>query len=156
MTTTVELTTTLDCTPDVVWACVQKPALFLHVAAPLVVFRPVGAPEFPKEWDEAEYRGTVRLLGAIPIGWQVIRIRFLPQEGGMRVLVDEGHGPMLRQWSHRIEVAPEGYGTRYTDTLEFSSGALTPLTAPLIRFFFEHRQRRLRALDSEGFAALNE
>lgn len=148
------LTSHLQSPPDTVWEQVLRPALFLHVAAPLVVFHPVGMAQFPEQWAEAEYRGTMRLFGLLPIGWQAIKIRLLPEDGFTHALTDEGYGPMLKQWSHRIEVAPEGEGTRYTDTLEFDTGALTPLAAPLIRFFFGHRQRRLRALDARGFAEL--
>lgn len=141
---------------DQVWEQVRKPALFLHVAGPLVAFTPVGMSAFPEEWTEREYRGTMKLFGLLPIGWQAIKVRFLPEQNRVRALIDEGYGPMLRKWSHRIEVAPEGAGTRYSDILQFDAGALTPLVAPVIRFFFAHRQRRLRALDARGFADLSE
>ena len=137
-----------------VWKQVQKPALFLHVAAPLVLFEPSGFAGFPSEWTEGEYRGSMRLFGLVPIGWQAIKIRFLPPEGTTRALIDEGYGPMLAKWSHRIEVSPFANGTRYRDIVQFDAGALTPFAAPLIRFFFRHRHRRMRALDASGFAAL--
>ena len=148
------LTSHLKNPPDLVWEQVQKPALFLHVAGPLVAFEPQGMDSFPAQWAELEYRGSMRLFGVLPIGWQAIKIRLLAPEGSTRTLVDEGYGPMLKQWSHRIEVAPEGDGTRYSDILTFDAGALTPLAAPLIRLFFAHRQRRLRKLDASGFEEL--
>ncbi|MEM8725243.1 MAG: hypothetical protein AAGE86_06960 [Pseudomonadota bacterium] len=64
MSATFELSTNLASAPDTVWAQVKRPALFLHVAAPLVRFSPIGDRSFPEEWSEREYRGSMRLLGS--------------------------------------------------------------------------------------------
>lgn len=149
-----ELSSELKSTPDEVWAWVERPALFLHVAAPLLTFSPVGMDRFPDSWDEAEYRGTMRLFGLLPIGWQAIVIEFPPSVGETRVLLDRGFSPVLRKWEHRIEVSPSPNGTQYVDRVSLDAGWLTPLAAPMIKLFFRHRQRRLRTLDESGFAPL--
>ena len=133
---------------------IMRPALFLHVAAPLVAFAPVGRGAFPDVWKAGEYRGSMKLFGLLPIGWQAIVIEFPSDTDGTLVLRDRGYGPMLREWDHRIEVDPDGAGTLYTDKLTLDSGALTPVAAFMVRQFFKHRQRRLRALDHEGFRTL--
>jgi len=140
--------------PDEVWAAVECPALFLHVAGPLVEFRRADAERFPDRWVEGEYRGSMRLFGLMLIGWQTIVISFPPAKGETRVLHDNGYGPMLRKWSHRIEVSPEGEGTRYVDRLEFDAGIATPITAFFVKQFFKHRQRRLKALARNSFTQL--
>ena len=145
----------LVCNPELVWEHVLRPALFLHVAAPLVRFRPVGIDRFPEVWSEGEYRGSMRLFGLAPIGWQAIVIEMPSRNGDVRMLRDRGYSPVLKEWDHRIEVMPRDGGTRYVDRVSFDAGVLTPTAAPMIRLFFRHRQRRLRALASAGFAALN-
>ena len=149
-----ELSSELRSAPDLVWKWVERPALFLHVAAPLVAIAPLGIGRFPDTWGQTEYRGTMRLFGVLPIGWQAIVIDFPEQEGTTRVLRDRGYGPLLRKWEHRIEVSPTNGGTLYADRIKFDAGALTPLAAPVVKLFFLHRQRRLRALDRNSFAAL--
>jgi len=149
-----DLTTHLDGQPDEVWAQVKRPALFLHVAAPLVRFYPIGEDRFPAEWKEQEYRGAMRLFGLLPIGWQAIVIEYPTNGSGTKFLRDRGHSPILRQWDHRIEVTSANGGTRYTDRVALDAGILTPVATFFVRLFFKHRQRRLKALASSGFAEI--
>ncbi len=154
MAKTFEFVSHLDAPPDTVWAAVERPALFLHVAAPMVHFAPIGMARFPERWSEAEYRGAMKLFGLVPLGWQAIVIRFPSSDGAVRALEDNGYSPLLPTWSHRIEVSPEGTGTRYVDRIRFDAGWMTPFTALGVRLFFKHRQRRLRKLAASGFAGL--
>nr|WP_298898495.1 hypothetical protein [uncultured Altererythrobacter sp.] len=149
-----ELSSYLPNTTDEVWAAVERPALFLHVAAPLVKFTPMGRDAFPERWEEGEYRGAMKLFGLIPIGWQAIVISFPSDGAKTRTLKDGGYSPLLAQWTHTIEVAREGDGTRYTDRISYDAGWLSPFAYPLIRLFFAHRQHRLRRLAKAGFASL--
>lgn len=149
-----ELSSKLKSAPDKVWQWVERPALFLHVAAPLVRFTPIGADAFPDRWSEAEYRGSMKLFGIIPLGWQAIAISFPETARNQRALEDNGYSPLLPVWKHRIEVTPEGVGTRYIDRVSFDCRPITSFVAPFIRLFFAHRQRRLRALDAKGFEPL--
>ncbi len=97
----------------------------------------------------------MRLFGILPIGWQAIMIELPEAEGKTRTLFDKGYSPLLPKWRHQISVRPDNGGTLYTDSVSFDAGALTALASPLIRFFFRHRQRRLRALAASGFDAIN-
>ncbi len=133
---------------------IRRPALFLHVAAPLVHFSPIGVDRFPDRWEEGEYRGAMRLFGLLPIGWQAIVIEFPTSADTDLVLRDRGYGPLLREWDHRIAVSPHGSGTRYVDRLTLDAGWLTPIAAFGVKQFFRHRQRRLVALDQAAFAPL--
>lgn len=150
-----ELTLRLDCTIDQIWDAIERPALFIHVAGPLVRAAPLDPLELPEKWEEREYRVAMRLFGVIPIGWQAIIISYPEVTADRRVLHDQGYGPMLKGWSHRIEVVRDCDGVLYSDKLAFDSGLLTPLAAPLIRLFFRHRQRRLRALVESGIERLS-
>ncbi|MEM7779680.1 MAG: hypothetical protein AAF697_04710 [Pseudomonadota bacterium] len=141
----------LESCVDKVRTAIMRPALFLYEAAPLVKFTPIGLERFPDIWEEREYRGSMSLFGVIPLGWQAIVISFAAEGEEPLVLRDQGYGPMLREWDHRIEVSPAGAGTLYTDRLRLDAGALTPIVAFGVAQFFKHRQRRLRKVDAKGF-----
>ncbi len=142
-----------DCKTVREW--IMRPALFLHVAAPLVHFSATGANGFPDKWTEGEYRGSMKVFGVLPIGWQAIIIEFPKSDAGPLVLRDRGYGPMLRVWDHRIEAIPSDLGgTLYTDRLKLDAGLLTPIATFAVKQFFKHRQRRLRAADRTGFAQI--
>lgn len=156
MATTVELSTTLACNPDEAWQRVRTSALLLHVAAPLIRFRPFGGRPFPPFWAPGEYRAWMWLFGIVPLGWQAVVISEPPAEGETRYVRDNGFGPLIRQWDHWIAIRPgavEGT-THYTDRVTIEAGLLTPLIAAFARVFYAHRQRRWRALARGGFAAL--
>lgn len=156
MSKTFTLSCDLRTAPEVLRAAIMKPALFLHVAAPLVAFAPIGLARFPDIWAEGEYRGSMRLFGLLPIGWQAIVIEFPDTADERLVLRDRGYGPLLKVWDHRIEVTQSGTGSLYTDRLTLDAGWLTPMMAFFVKQFFKHRQRRLRALDRKGFEALGD
>jgi hypothetical protein len=155
MARTVELSTTLDCTPDEAWRRVRTSALLMHVAAPLIRFAPVGDKAFPETWTPGEYRASMWLLGVLPIGWQAVVISEPAPEGQTRFIRDNGYGPLIKRWDHWIAIRPgEGGTAHYTDTVHIEAGALTPLIAGFARLFYAHRQRRWRALARSGFAGL--
>jgi hypothetical protein len=154
MPVTVELATHLDCTPDEAWEQVQNSALVQHVAAPLIRFTPRGEP-FPAHWQPREYRAWMWLYGVIPLGWQAVVISYPAAEGTTRYLRDNGYSPSIRRWDHRIAISPQAEGgTLYVDRVEIEAGLLTPLIAAFARVFYDHRQRRWRALARDRFAAL--
>jgi len=155
MPATVELSTTLACTPDEAWTRVRTSVLLLHVAAPLIRFTPKGDARFPEVWQPGEYRAWMWLFGLIPIGWQAVVISEPEPQGDARFIRDNGFSPLIRRWDHWITIAPgEGGTTRYTDRVDVEAGPLTPLIAAFARVFYAHRQSRWRALANSGFAAL--
>lgn len=155
MPTTVEISTTLACTPDEAFARVQTTALMCHIAAPLLRFVPQRQTLFPAVWAPGEYRVWLWLFSVLPLGWQAIVISAPPAKGDTRFLRDDGYGPLIRRWNHLIMIAPNGEGTtHYTDRVIIEAGLLTPLVAGFARAFFAHRQRRWRALARTGFAGL--
>lgn len=155
MAVTVELSTTLDCTPEEAWNRVRTSALLMHVAAPLIRFVPAGGKPFPAIWTPGEYRAWMWLFGVLPIGWQAVVISEPAAEGATRFIRDNGYGPLIRRWDHWITITPgEGGTTHYTDRVHIEAGLLTPLIVAFARLFYAHRQRRWRALAQSGFAAL--
>lgn len=154
MAKTVELSTTLACTPDEAWNRVRTAALLLHVAAPLIRFTPKGTP-LPQGWAPGEYRVWMWLFGLIPLGWQAVVISEPAPEGEVRFIRDNGYSPLIQRWDHWIAIRPGEDGTtHYTDTVHIEAGLLTPLIVAFARVFYAHRQRRWRALARTGFASL--
>jgi hypothetical protein len=134
---------------------VQTSALLHHIAAPLIRFTPKGGTPFPAIWEPGEYRAWMWLFGVIPVGWQAVVISEPAPDGTTRFIRDNGYGPLIRRWDHRIAITPgEGGTTRYIDRVDIDAGVLTPLIAGFARLFYAHRQRRWRALARSGFAAL--
>lgn len=145
-------TVLLPASPHEVWAAVQNPSLMVHVARPLAVMRFGGGAPWPQQWEPGEHKVDVRLFGFLPMGWQVIDIHLLPEEGGVRRAEGRGYSPLIRRWHHVIEVAPgEHGGARYTDHLDIGAGFLTPFVSLFARTLFAHRQRRLLRLAEAGF-----
>lgn len=145
----IALSTHLPASPDEVWEFAMQSATLHHVAAPLLRFEAEGPP-LPRRWREGAWRVQLRGPLGLPLGWQEIRVSFPDAPPPLRRIRDEGCGALTRRWDHLIEIAPDGDGTRYTDTVEIEAGALTPLVALAARGLYAHRQRRWRRMLSSG------
>lgn len=146
-----EVSTHLDTPPQTVWDHVMRPALMCHVSFPLVVFVSREQGGFPDRWPEGPHRVWMWQFGFLPLGPQMIGIEIGPHDGETRHLRDNGTGLLARVWDHRIEVAPEAGGTRYTDRLRIDARWLTPLVWAFAMLFYRWRQSRWRALVRNGF-----
>ncbi|MFQ6548292.1 SRPBCC family protein [Aestuariibius sp. 2305UL40-4] len=148
----VEVSTHLAATPDRVWDEVRRPALLLHIAAPLVRFEPVDPPTLPEQYAEGDYRMAMRLYGVVPLGEQVISISYPEPQNGTRFIRDNGYSDTIHRWDHLISIAPEGTGTRYADRIEIDAGWRTPALVAFAHLFYRHRQKRWRQLIARDFA----
>lgn len=83
---------------------------------------------------------TVRLLRLLPV--DRMRVTLVELERGRR-FVEQSPMRSMRMWRHERSVEPEGTGCRVTDTLTFEPRV--PFPAAVLRMFFAHRHRRLRA-----------
>ncbi len=139
--------------PERVWEQVQRPAVLLYAARPLLSFvsRDGG---WPDKWEQREYRAGLRAFGVLPVGEQVIGIEFQPDQPPGYRLRDNGRGGMISKWDHMMVIEPEGDGTRYTDRVEIEAGVLTPIACAFAKFFYRHRQKRWQQLIAQDFAQL--
>ena len=141
--------------PETVWAEVQTARLLQHIAWPLVHFIPVDDAAFESFQPGGRYQVELRLFGMIPFGTQWI-VSSLHEPKGThwpKRLRDDGYSALISKWDHWITVAPDkDGGTRYSDKVEVSAGALTPFIWAFAQIFYWHRQRRWRGL-ANSFAA---
>ena len=155
----VHLSTALSAPPEWVAAQLQSTAVFRHIAAPLIQFRPARGKEWPAHWAPGELVLHMQLLGVLPMGPQTVRISIEPpaQAGGWPMLRDNGEGVLMLRWDHRItlQTLPDGR-TLYTDDIEVVARHLpwlmTPLSALFAQVFYRHRQRRWRQLAAQHAA----
>lgn len=135
--------------PETVWAEVQMAGLLKHIAWPLVRFIPVDDAAFVRFQPGGRYEVKLRLFGMIPFGTQWIATSLHEAEDSEwpKRLRDNGHSALIPKWDHWITVTPEpNGGTRYSDEVEVSAGAMTPLIWAFAHIFYWHRQRRWRGL----------
>lgn len=153
----IALSTILDAPVDQAWAAARTPALFRHVSAPMIGFRPKDPATLPAIWHEGRFLVTMLLGGVLPIGdqWIVIEFAEADESAGRYVLRDNGHSASIRRWDHRLtlQARPDGR-TDYSDVLDLEAGWTTPVVWLFAQAFYRHRQKRLRALAARGFAGL--
>ena len=135
--------------PETVWSEVQTAGLLQHIAWPLVRFIPVDDAAFESFQPGGRYQVKLRLFGMIPFGTQWIVTSLHEAKGTQwpKRLRDDGYSALISKWDHWITVAPDkDGGTRYSDEVEVSAGALTPFIWAFAQIFYWHRQRRWRDL----------
>ena len=141
--------------PETVWAEVQTAGLLQHIAWPLVRFIPVDDAAFESFQPGGRYQVKHRLCGMIPFGTQWIVSSLHEADGTQwpKRLRDDGYSALISKWDHWITVAPDkDGGTRYSDEVDVSAGAVTPFIWAFAQIFYRHRQRRWRGL-AKSFAA---
>ena len=141
----------LDCDPDTAWRVIRSPAGLTQVSAPLMEFTSLENGGFPELWPAGEHPVSVKGLGLVPLGRQVIAIGYPPSDRA-RMVRDTGHGvsgifPVVSAWEHTMAVsAAPGGRTLYRDRLRFEAGAVTALLWPMYWAFWQWRGIRMRML----------
>lgn len=145
----------LDCPADAAWRAVHSPAVFREVSGPLTTAESLEPEGFPEHWSNTEHRVRLRLLGLLPMGTQLIRLRDEALPDGTRVVHDEG-GPLtgamriVTRWHHQMAISPApsqpDARTRFRDTLELGTGVLTPFAWLGFWVFWQMRARKLKQL----------
>ncbi len=140
----ITVVTELDAPADVIWATVQRPEAFVHVAGAMLRYPAAERHAGPWRVDD-ETEGWAFLLRLIPFSRHTIRVVHIDHDA-MTFLTEEGGG-LVRMWKHHIavETLPDGR-SRYADRIDIDAGILTPAVAAFARLFYRYRQRRWRAL----------
>lgn len=141
----------LACTADAAWEAAHRPAVAAQLYAPLFRMQPLdGAP--PERFTSGDrVRVSLRVLGAIPVGSQLIAVDDVLDVSDARVMRDSGRplsGPLalLRTWNHEMMVStlPTGQ-TVWKDELRVTGVFAVPM-APVLWLMWQWRIAKLRRL----------
>jgi hypothetical protein len=150
----VTISSTLDAAPAVVRQLVQRSDTLIYISHPLIRFVPIQPSALPDVWSPGDYLVSIRSLGVLPLGTQVIRIEHPPTaDPDTFLLRDNGSGQLVRVWDHLITIRPDANDgkTQYADRVEVSAGVLTPFIWLFAQGFYRWRQYRWKKLlSSDG------
>jgi len=144
--TTQTFTTTLPAHPDLVWRHATR---FTGINGELYPWLRMTAPRGVTALDPAAvepgrplFRSWLLLGGLVPVEYDDLVVDEL--EPGRRFL-ERSSMLTSRVWQHERTVEPVDGGCRLTDRVSFAPRweALRHLMAPVVRFLFRHRHRRL-------------
>ncbi len=151
----VRLDLLLNCPADAAWEAVHSPAVFQAVSGPFTTAESLEPGGFPQRWADTEHRVRLRMLGLLPMGTQLIRLRDETRADGTRIVHDEG-GPLtgamsvVSSWHHRMAISGDDISsearTRFRDALDVRAGVLTPVVWLGFWFFWQLRARQLKRL----------
>jgi hypothetical protein len=146
----------LSCPPGRLSEELTRPALFLHVTAPLLVFEPVAPTSLPARWAPGVFRFRLRVGGRVPLGEHTVNARqvntFQAETAAPQLVWhDAGFSGLIRSWDHKIILEGSDGGSLYTDEVQIHAGPLTLAAWLFANVFYRHRQRRLVALVADGF-----
>lgn len=157
----VDISTRLNAPIEQVWATLKRTDLLMHVAAPLIRFRPIDPSALPDTWSDGRFRVAMLLLEVLPLGRQWIDVSTPPAPSfavdpeHTRCIRDNGTGDLVKVWDHWILVRPNADGsTHYRDRVEVRAGLLTPLIWLFAQAFYRHRQAHWRGLVRRGLPSL--
>ena len=127
--------------PDVVWEMVTSYARLAEVNAPLVTM-----PNLPAGHVSA---GDVietepKLFGLLPLG--PYRMEVTACDPAALRFESAEHGGGVERFEHRLQLHPEGEGTRVDEAITLDAGPRTALVAAWVRMLYRHRHRRRTAL----------
>lgn len=140
----------LDTDVDTVWDALSRPAQMRVAARPFIRVRSLEKGGFPSRWAAGvPHMVALSLFGVIPLGSQVVEVRYEERPGNVRMVIDSGapmSGPLTRLsvWDHRMAVSPLGdRKTLYRDRLRVQAGWITPLLWVGLWFMWQLRGRSL-------------
>jgi len=124
---------TLDADVETVWDALSRPAQMRAAARPFIRVRSREKGGFPSRWVAGTpHLVALSLFGIIPLGTQLVDVRYEERPGNVRMVIDSGapmSGPLtrLKVWDHRMAVSPIGDRTTlYRDRLRVQAGWMTP------------------------------
>lgn len=150
---------TLECAPDAAWQAIRSPEVFRAVSWPFTVFTSLEEDGFPDAWTEGEHAVAGNAFGLLPVGTQIIDLRFTEPQPGVRAVIDSGRGvsgglSVVTKWHHTMAVSarPDGR-TLFRDQLRFEAGAATLALWPAFWAFWQWRGSRITRLARHWDAA---
>ncbi len=136
------ITTTIKTSEYRMWEELQRVSSLLHVAWPLLVFKPTKNSTFPEKWvTGVEYTFSLFFFGIFPLGNHVIKLVEINEE--THTIVSNEHGNVARLWAHTIHFQQQNRDSiKYTDEIQFDAGLLTLPVWFFCHIFYRYRHYR--------------
>ena len=140
------ISTVIKTNENRMWDELQKVSSLMHVASPILKFKPQKNHSLPEKWALGnEYKLKLSFFGIIPLGGHFIKLVELNKEE--KKIVSNEHGNLTKVWNHIIKLKPIDEQTiEYTDEIEIKAGILTFSIWLFAHIFYRHRQSRWKKL----------
>lgn len=140
------IATRIEASISRMWPELQRTDSLLHVASPILLFRPQAGHQLPGEWQAGNtYALGLYAFHILPLGKHFIHVNKIDHDAH-EIFTNE-RGSLTKTWNHRILVKPLGDSSlSYTDEIEIDAGILTPFIWVFAHAFYRHRQRRWKQL----------
>ena len=141
-----KISTIIKANENKMWEELQKVSSLIHVASPILKFRPQEGHSVPEKWSlGTEYKLKLSFFGIVPLGNHVIKLVELNKEENL--IISNEHGKLTKVWNHIIKFNAIDYETiEYTDEIEIKAGVLTLFIWLFAQIFYRHRQNRWKKL----------
>ncbi len=138
----IKITTVIQTDEDNMWAEIKKVSSLVHIASPILIFKPPEGDSLPKTWETGiEYCFNLLLLQVIPLGKHYITLT----EANKNRIISHEHSRIISLWVHTITFAQNSTGDiDYTDQVEIDAGILTLPVWLFSHIFYRYRQYRWR------------
>lgn len=141
-----KISTNIKTNEKTLWDELQKVSSLIHVASPVLKFKPLKGVDIPEKWIPGnEYKFKLSFFGIVPLGNHSIKLVELNKEENH--IVSNERGSLTRVWNHTIKFqAIDDQTVKYTDEIEIKAGFFTLLIWLFANIFYRHRQNRWKKL----------
>lgn len=136
------ISTLIQANENDMWEELQNVSSLMHVASPLLKFRPEKNHTIPEKWEVGrEYKFWLFFLGVIPLGEHCITLAEI--NPGKKTIISNERGRLAKIWNHIIKILPYNeQAIQYIDEIDIKAGVLTIPIWLFAHVFYRHRQRR--------------
>ena len=141
-----KISTFIETDENKMWKELQKVSSLMHVASPILKFKPKNGQVLPEKWTKGEeLRLKLLLFGFIPLGDHVIKLVEINKNENL--IISNERGRLTEVWNHTIKFESiNNHKIKYTDEIEIEAGILTWAIWLFAQVFYRHRQNKWKEL----------
>lgn len=141
----VVITTTFDCNINEVWQRIQNVSTLVEICKPMARFTP-HKEEMPTSWIIGKsYDFNLYFHSILLMGKHTIMVESIDEQS--HEIQSREYNILVPVWNHLIKIHPTKDGkVSYTDEIDLYAGALTGFVAWWSCRFYQHRQRKWKAI----------
>lgn len=141
-----KISTSIQTNEDEMWKELQKVSSLMHVASPILKFKPKGSYTIPENWELGrEYKLKLYFFGILPLGDHCIKLAEINPI--KKTIISNERGNLARVWNHTIKISPnDEKSIEYMDEIEIKAGLFTLPIWLFAHAFYRHRQRKWKEI----------